>query len=905
MTADSWLANAFKDRYRLEREIGSGGMATVWLAHDLRHDRKVAIKVMHPELAAAIGAERFLAEIRVTANLQHPHILPLHDSGHIPGTGSEAPVLYYVMPFVRGESLRDRLQRERQLPLGDAVTIARDVASALDYAHRHGVIHRDIKPENILLHEGRPLVADFGIALAVSAAGNARMTQTGLSLGTPQYMSPEQAVGERNLDHRTDIYALGAVLYEMLTGEPPFTGATVQAIIAKVMAERPVPPSTVRDTVSPNVEAAVLTALAKLPADRFGSASEFASALTQTSGATTTVSGSRHVLPAPAKWRAFVAPAVATAGVLLAVVAWATRGAASQDRGPVMRFEIPLPDSLRLQKLVLTPDGTRLLLSTDHGPFVYTLADARLGPLEIPGVKAVTDVDISPDGGTLVFRDGLAVKTMPVGGGPVRALDDSLLTVRVGDDGFVYGRRFATLHRLPLRGGPAERLRMNDSLRQALDSLFGEIGEPIPVPGGGAVVFTISTYAPSRTRLAVLDVSSGEVNFAPGADLPSAQVIGFTSSDHLLMRSSDAMYAMPFDRKRRRITAAPQQILGNVASSAMWCIGRSCAGSSTNSQSLVYVVSPLAAPALVNRRGEWRSLPGIPANLNFHSAVASPDGRTLVSQVEDISALRQDVWTYRLPSGPPTRLTSGTDGFFWAPRWMPDGQTIRYASVSKNEEAIYSMFADGSRPPQLVLKRPGGFSYSVAHHPDGQRIATNSCLTARDTTTSTFVAGSSCQEFRLAILFANRPDSAIAVDETKVQARLGEFSPDGRFLAYLAREVGQHDLYVRPLDGSDSRWRISQNGANRPRWSRDGRTLYFTANDSLYSAEWRAGASSPAGAVRALFRLGPLHGAWDVLPGDSTFVMLAPNQAERTRIVVIANFVELLRGADASRTGKR
>ena len=180
------MAAAFQGRYRLDREIGTGGMATVWLAQDLRHDRKVAIKVMHPELTAAIGADRFLAEIRVTANLQHPHILPLHDSGHVAGTGSEASVLYYVMPFVQGESLRDRLQRERLLPLSDAIAIARDVLSALDYAHRQGVIHRDIKPENILLHEGRPLVADFGIALAVSAAGTARMTQTGLSLGTPQ-----------------------------------------------------------------------------------------------------------------------------------------------------------------------------------------------------------------------------------------------------------------------------------------------------------------------------------------------------------------------------------------------------------------------------------------------------------------------------------------------------------------------------------------------------------------------------------------------------------------------------------------------------------------------------------------------------------------------------------------------
>ena len=212
------LQSALADRYRLDREVGAGGMATVYLAEDVRHDRRVALKVLRPELAAVIGAERFLAEIKLTANLQHPHILPLFDSGEADG------YLFYVMPFVEGETLRDRLNREKQLPVADAVRITTEVASALDYAHRHGVIHRDIKPENILLHDGQALVADFGIALAASKAGGARMTETGMSLGTPHYMSPEQAMGEREITARSDVYALGAVLYEMLTGEPPFTG---------------------------------------------------------------------------------------------------------------------------------------------------------------------------------------------------------------------------------------------------------------------------------------------------------------------------------------------------------------------------------------------------------------------------------------------------------------------------------------------------------------------------------------------------------------------------------------------------------------------------------------------------------------------------------------------------------
>src|SRR5689334_23835400 len=260
--AQSRLADALADRYRIERPLGAGGMATVFLARDLKHDRAVAIKVLRPELAAALGAERFLAEIRTTAGLDHPHILALIDSGEAEGR------LYYVLPFVRGESLRDKLVRERQLGLDEALAITRQIAGALDHAHGKGVIHRDIKPENILLHEGEAMLADFGIALAVKEAGGTRLTETGLSLGTPQYMSPEQATGDRQLTSRSDVYSLAAVCYEMLAGEPPVTGPTAQAMIAKLMTERPVSLRVVRDTVPTSVDLAVQKALSTVPADR-------------------------------------------------------------------------------------------------------------------------------------------------------------------------------------------------------------------------------------------------------------------------------------------------------------------------------------------------------------------------------------------------------------------------------------------------------------------------------------------------------------------------------------------------------------------------------------------------------------------------------------------------------------
>ena len=267
------LSDALAARYGIEHALGFGGMATVYLAHDIKHDRKVAVKVLRPELAAVLGGERFLNEITVTANLQHPNILPLFDSGEADS------FLYYVMPYVEGGSLRNLIERKKQLAIAHALELVSQVSMALDYAHRQGVIHRDIKPENILLHENQPLIADFGIALAVSAAGGERLTETGLSLGTPQYMSPEQASGDRQLDPASDVYSLGCVLYEMLAGDPPHLGSTAQAIIAKIMTEKPSSISLLRDTVPPHIENALNRALAKAPADRFDSAAAFATAL--------------------------------------------------------------------------------------------------------------------------------------------------------------------------------------------------------------------------------------------------------------------------------------------------------------------------------------------------------------------------------------------------------------------------------------------------------------------------------------------------------------------------------------------------------------------------------------------------------------------------------------------------
>jgi serine/threonine-protein kinase len=312
------LASALADRYAIERELGRGGMAVVYLARDLRHDRLVALKVLRPELAATLGAERFLREIRIAAKLTHPHILALHDSGEADG------LLFYVMPYIEGESLRGKLDRETQLGIEEAIELTRQVAAALDYAHRQGIIHRDIKPENILLHEGEAVVADFGIARALHAAGGERLTETGLSLGTPQYMSPEQASGTAEVDARSDVYSLACVLYEMLAGDPPFTGPTTPAVIARQLVDPPPSIRTVRPTVPVEVEQGVLKALAKVPVDRYETAGGFVAALGEAAGVVIMPTTERRALERQLKRQKLLRvalPAVVGAVVAVAAVA--------------------------------------------------------------------------------------------------------------------------------------------------------------------------------------------------------------------------------------------------------------------------------------------------------------------------------------------------------------------------------------------------------------------------------------------------------------------------------------------------------------------------------------------------------------------------------------------------------
>jgi serine/threonine-protein kinase len=432
---------ALEGRYRLERELGEGGMATVYLAEDLRHGRRVAVKVLRPELAAVVGAERFLAEIRTTAALQHPHILPLHDSGEADD------FLFYVMPFVKGESLRERLDRERQLPVHEAVEIAGKVADALEYAHEQGVIHRDIKPANILMSRGDPLVADFGIALALSEAGGGRITETGMSLGTPHYMSPEQATGERALDPRSDVYGLGCVLYEMLVGEPPFSGPTAQAVLARILTSEPRRVMEARHTVPIHVDAVVAKSLEKLPADRFDSAEAFGAALDDPSfeyspvrrtPATGTAWASAPTGDARAEsgWFSGRRPILYAAALGLALVA-AIAAVAFSGRPPSLtvaagvlpthRFVIAEPEEFITGfegSVAIAPDGTVAFVAGTglETRIMMVRFPGELGARPLQGTEGGFDPTFSPDGQWIAFSTATELRQVPIRGGPVITL---------------------------------------------------------------------------------------------------------------------------------------------------------------------------------------------------------------------------------------------------------------------------------------------------------------------------------------------------------------------------------------------------------------------------------------------------------------------------------------------------
>jgi len=863
MTDTSRLAAALADRYRIERELGAGGMATVYLAHDVRHDRQVALKVLRPELAAILGAERFLVEIRTTANLQHPHILPLHDSGEADGQ------VFYVMPYVEGESLRDRLNREKQLPVADAVRIATEVAGALDYAHRHGVVHRDIKPENVLLHEGQALVADFGIALAVSRSdGGTRMTETGMSLGTPHYMSPEQAMGEREITPKSDVYALGAMTYEMLLGEPPFTGPTAQSIVAKVMTEKPAPLVARRDTVPPEVEDAVLTALAKLPADRFATAADFGAALTGEPRAHPRTGRTALAASRVSRTPLRIAMAVALVATLAAVYFAARSGGGST--GPVARFNITVPNlvtagqTFRGPPLALAPDGSRLVYVgvTARGGTQLIVRDRDdLTPHPLAGTEGADGPFFSPDSRWIGYFAGRRLFKIPAAGGTPTALADSTGETLVAgawlpDDHIVFVSPTFAIMRVPAAGGTAE------AAEPAPAVVVTRPYFPTSIGRSDRVLLTECTNNCAQMTLTALNFRTHErrvliQNATHAWYLPTGMLVA--------VRQDGSVVGAPFDARAMRLTGSVVPLMSGVELYQ----GINPVFSLADDGSMVYQSADSAGGGgetivRVDRGGratildpDWRAV--------FSSLALSPDGRKLAVSLQANG--RSDIWVKQLPAGPLTRLTfDGTLNY--RATWRPDGRSLAFTSDRDSGLShLYSVRADGSGRPERLLPGDSAQVDESLWSADGRWLIYRSGTSdgVRDIYARPLGAGDTA---RVAV-------SAGAYDEY-----MPALSPDGRWVAYVSIESGHEEVYVRPFPQTDrARWQVSTSGGAQPVWAHSGRELlYVSAADSLMSVPVTTSPDFHAGAPTALFStqpfiIGPFHQNFAIAPDDRSFIM--------------------------------
>ncbi len=882
------LTAALADRYTLERELGAGGMATVYLAHDIKHDRKVAVKVLRPELAAVIGAERFLAEIKTTANLQHPNILPLFYSGAVVfphPARSEGPqsFLFYVMPFIDGVSLRDRITREHQLPVDDAVRIAREVAAALDYAHRHGVIHRDIKPENILLHDGSALVADFGIALAVSTAGT-RMTETGMSLGTPHYMSPEQAMGEREITARSDVYALGCITYEMLVGEPPFTGPTAQAIIARVMTEEPRQLGTQRKSIPPQVEDAVLHALEKLPADRFATAAQFAEALAGQGPtlATRATASAAARSAGGAGWRRRFQVASAVAVVALGLAGWGWMHGRTGEQ-PVERRYLSLGDSVQLQApsnngdpLGLSPDGSVLAFLGDSLSRIWIKRRDRLEPVLLPGTEHAGSPTFSPDGQWIAYvADGHLKKVKVDGGGSVTIADSAAISYGIAwldDNTIVFtNTRLLGLRRVSAAGG-ALTVALEDSVFKGLAPFL-----PTPLPNARGVLVQVCASDCVTSALWAIDFKSGRQKLVlndvgGGWYLPTGQL--------LFLRRDGVVMAAPFSLSKLAVTGASVPVLQGVVQVRLltqlaW----------SRSGTMVYgaggVASDVVSVQQADRTGAEstfdRSWSG-----EFNSFAVSPDAKRVAVGVTT-PGTGLDIWVKQLASGPFTRLTfSGRDR---RPAWSPDGREIAFIRDSSSGGDVYVREADGTGSDRRMVHLDRAAQEVVWSH-DGRWLLVR---------TETGAVGTG----DILAVRASGDTGVVGVATTPFTELQPALSPDDRWVAFVSNENGTNEIYVRPFPNSNAgHWQVSNGGGGSPAWSADGRELfYLDPNNRMMAAEVVPGANFTVSSRTPLFDATGFtyigyHQVFDVTK-DGHFVhfgLVGPAARTATKLVEVDNW---------------